>query len=129
MHDQIVRQWASIRSYLVRDGHLFVSLVADGGIYEFGPLATAAAAPAVKSPVTTRGPVSFSCGTGDAVRATFYQTKPALVLLERGGVFKLAFRVKAASGTRYEGDGLLFWEARGQATLNWMGAESICTRN
>ena len=41
MHDQIVRQWASIRSYLVRDGHLFVSLVADGGIYEFEPITPA----------------------------------------------------------------------------------------
>ena len=129
MHDRIVKQWASIRSYLVKDGHLFLSLIADGGIYEFAPVAVTAAAPAFKSPVTPRGPATFACDTGAALRVTFYQTRPALVLLERGGVFRPAFRVKAASGTRYEGDGVLFWEARGQATLNWMGAESICTRN
>jgi len=35
MHDQIVKQWANIRSYVIRDGHLFLSLMADGGIYEF----------------------------------------------------------------------------------------------
>jgi para-nitrobenzyl esterase len=38
LHDQIVKQWDSIRSYVVRDGHLFLALMADGGIYEFEPL-------------------------------------------------------------------------------------------
>ena len=38
LHDQIVKQWANIRSYVVKDGHLFLSLMADGGIYEFEPL-------------------------------------------------------------------------------------------
>ena len=32
MHDQIVRQLPAVRSYLVKDGHLFLSLLADGGI-------------------------------------------------------------------------------------------------
>lgn len=35
MHDQIVKQWENIRSYVIKDGHLFLSLMADGGIYEF----------------------------------------------------------------------------------------------
>ena len=38
LHDRIVKQWGYVRSYLVRDGHLFLALMADGGIYEFGPL-------------------------------------------------------------------------------------------
>ncbi len=38
LHDQIVKQWANIRSYVVKRGHLFLSLMADGGIYEFEPL-------------------------------------------------------------------------------------------
>ena len=38
LHDQIVKQWGFIRSYVIRDGHLFLSLMADGGIYEFEPL-------------------------------------------------------------------------------------------
>jgi heat shock protein HslJ len=38
LHDQIVKQWANIRSYVVKDAHLFLSLMADGGIYEFEPL-------------------------------------------------------------------------------------------
>jgi para-nitrobenzyl esterase len=38
LHDQIVKQWPNIRSYVVKDGHLFLALMADGGIYEFEPL-------------------------------------------------------------------------------------------
>lgn len=45
MHDQIVKQWGNIRSYVIKDGHLFLSLMADGGIYEFEPLARTGAAP------------------------------------------------------------------------------------
>ena len=36
--DQMVKQWGYIRSYLIKDGHLFLSLMADGGIYEFEPV-------------------------------------------------------------------------------------------
>jgi para-nitrobenzyl esterase len=37
LHDHIVKQWAYIRSFVIQDGHLFLSLMADGGIYEFAP--------------------------------------------------------------------------------------------
>ncbi len=40
LHNQIVKQWPYIRSYVMKDEHLFVSLMADGGIYEFEPLST-----------------------------------------------------------------------------------------
>ena len=36
--DQIVKQWTNIRSYTMKGGHLFLALMADGGIYEFEPL-------------------------------------------------------------------------------------------
>jgi heat shock protein HslJ len=35
LHDQIVKQWSYVRSYVIKDDHLFLSLMADGGIYEF----------------------------------------------------------------------------------------------
>lgn len=38
LHDHIVKQWAYVRSQLVKDGHLYLSLMADGGIYEFEPV-------------------------------------------------------------------------------------------
>ena len=124
MHDRIVDHWSSIRSYVIRDKHLFLSLMADGGIYEFQPAGDAPRS--FKPPVAAKGPVTFTCGSGEALRVTFYPTQPAMVLLERGGVTRPAFQVKAASGSRYEGDGVLFWEARGEATLSWMGVQSTC---
>jgi putative lipoprotein len=40
LHDQIVRQWTFIRSFLIKDGHLVLVLLADGGTYEFEPRAS-----------------------------------------------------------------------------------------
>jgi len=37
MHDHVVKQLPYIRSYVIKDGHLLLSLMADGGIYEFEP--------------------------------------------------------------------------------------------
>ena len=43
LDDQIVKRWSFIQSYMVRDDHLFLALMAEGGIYEFEPLVRAAA--------------------------------------------------------------------------------------
>lgn len=37
LHDRIVNHWPYFRSYRVRNGHLYLSLMADGGVYEFEP--------------------------------------------------------------------------------------------
>jgi putative lipoprotein len=37
LHDRIVKHWTYIRSYVIKGGHLFLALMADGGIYEFEP--------------------------------------------------------------------------------------------
>ena len=37
LHDQLVRQWPYVRSYVIKDGRLYLSLMADGGIIEFEP--------------------------------------------------------------------------------------------
>jgi para-nitrobenzyl esterase len=37
LHDELVRQWPYVRSYLIKDGRLFLSLMADGGTLEFEP--------------------------------------------------------------------------------------------
>jgi heat shock protein HslJ len=130
LHDQVARHWTSIRSYMIKDGHLFLSVMADGGTYEFEPTGTQPKSGSFKSPVPSKGPTTWICGQGnsggDELRVTFYQTQPSMVLLERGYVTRPAFQVAAASGSRYEGDGVQFWEARGEAMLNWMGAASTC---
>ena len=40
LHDQIVKQWPFIRSFIIKDSHLFLALMADGGTYEFEPRAS-----------------------------------------------------------------------------------------
>ena len=41
LHDRIVKDWEYVRSYVIKDGHLFLSLMADGGIYEYEPMVPA----------------------------------------------------------------------------------------
>ncbi|MCM3905488.1 MAG: META domain-containing protein [Pyrinomonadaceae bacterium] len=38
LHDRIAMDWSAVRSYVIKNGHLFLSLIADGGIYEFEPV-------------------------------------------------------------------------------------------
>jgi para-nitrobenzyl esterase len=37
LYDDLVRQWPHVRSWLIKDGRLFLALVADGGTLEFEP--------------------------------------------------------------------------------------------
>lgn len=36
--DRLPKDWSNVRSFVIKDGHLFLSLMADGGIYEFEPV-------------------------------------------------------------------------------------------
>lgn len=127
LHDHVVKQLPNVRSYVLKDGRLFLSLIADGGTFEFAPRAFAEPV----SPVAPRGPTAFECapkggGAASALQVTFYGTRPGLALLERDGTVVPAFQVRAASGARYEGAGVSFWEARGEATVRWKGTDLLC---
>lgn len=43
LNDRLPKDWGNVRSYVVKDGHLFLSLMADGGTYEFEPVRPATA--------------------------------------------------------------------------------------
>jgi putative lipoprotein len=58
LHDRIAKDWAYVRSYVLKDGHLFMSLMADGGIYEFEPMSERQAATASQS-AHVKGTVSY----------------------------------------------------------------------
>jgi hypothetical protein len=38
LNDRIPKDWPHVRSFIFKDGHLFLSLIADGGTYDFEPL-------------------------------------------------------------------------------------------
>jgi para-nitrobenzyl esterase len=40
LNDRLAKDWEYVRSYVMKDGHLFLSLMADAGIYEFEPMST-----------------------------------------------------------------------------------------
>ncbi len=123
LHDRIAKDWQYVRSYTMRGGHLFLALLADGGIYEFEPIGG-------ESAVASQGPVEYECtqaeGGSDTVKATFYQTTPAMVLVEHGSQTRPAFQVRAASGAKYEGKDVMFWDAHGEAMVTWSGVELKC---
>ena len=62
----------------------------------------------------------------ETLTVTFYQTAPGMALVERGTQARPAFQVPAADGAKYEGQDLMFWDARGEAQVNWSGAELKC---
>jgi heat shock protein HslJ/membrane-bound inhibitor of C-type lysozyme len=131
LHDRVVKNWEFVRSYLFKDSHLFLSLMADGGIYEFAPIGAAKAA-APNPPVASIGPVEYECAPAEAgndrIMATFYKTTPEMVLIDRGNRTRVGFQVRAASGAKYEGQDLMFWDARGEAMVTWSGVELKCRR-
>ncbi|HEU4341059.1 MAG TPA: hypothetical protein VFU31_05765, partial [Candidatus Binatia bacterium] len=57
LHDLIVKHWEFVRSYVIKEGHLFLSLMADGGIYEFEPIGGPKPA-SLRPPVEVNGPVT-----------------------------------------------------------------------
>jgi heat shock protein HslJ/membrane-bound inhibitor of C-type lysozyme len=131
LHDRIVKDWLFVRSYTLKDGNLFLALMADAGIYELAPLG-GAKANAPDARVAATGPIEFDCtgaeAGGEKIFATFYKTDPAMVLVERAGRSRPAFQVPAASGAKYEAAGLMFWDARGEALVTWSGVELKCKR-
>ena len=41
MDARIAADWSTVRTYTLKDGHLFLSLMADGGTYEYEPVTAA----------------------------------------------------------------------------------------
>jgi para-nitrobenzyl esterase len=39
LYDHLVKRWPYVRSYVVKDGRLFLSVIDNGGTYEFEPIA------------------------------------------------------------------------------------------
>jgi heat shock protein HslJ len=58
LNDRIPKDWPNLRSYTLKDGHLFLALMADGGTYEFEPVSPEG--PSAKALLIEGLPASFS---------------------------------------------------------------------
>ena len=92
LHDRIVKDMGYVRSYVMKDGHLFLSLMADGGIYDFEPLPKTGA-PAVSggSQATSSSP-SFDCAQASGAVEKMICGDAALATMDRqlAGVYAAA---------------------------------------
>ncbi len=65
---------------------------------------------------------------GAQLLASYYRTEPAAVHLQYLDQEVLAFIAAAASGARYLGDDVEFWEHQGVARLTWHGRQMSCPK-
>ena len=67
-------------------------------------------------------PVFFACqnNPANAVVATFFDTDPPAARLERGDRTVIAYQVRTASGAKYEGQNVTFWNKGNEASVSWM---------
>jgi membrane-bound inhibitor of C-type lysozyme len=76
----------------------------------------------------TIGPVTFRCNDGSEIMATFDNAPaPATVLLVRGGQQATLPQAMSASGARYVGDGIEFWNKGNDAMVDWQGISLECS--
>jgi uncharacterized protein len=83
---------------------------------------------AVHGLVPAAGHARFVCeGEGPhAIEATFFESEAPTALLHAGAREVLVFQKPAASGARYEGDGVVFWNKGDQAAVTWEEIELSC---
>jgi uncharacterized protein/heat shock protein HslJ len=97
LHDRFVKDMTFVRSYVRKDGHLFLSLMADGGIYEFEPLPKAGGAPQPDAGVLVKNErPSFDCAKASGSVEKMICSDPSLVALDRRLADVYAAAVKKA---------------------------------
>ena len=93
-------------------------------------LLAACAAPPAADPQagSTIGPVTFRCDDGSAIVATFDNAPdPATVHLVRGDQAVTLPQAISASGARYLGDDIEFWNKGNDAAVDWQGQKLACS--
>ena len=73
--------------------------------------------------VPAKKPVFFAGPNNDELVATFFETEPPAVRLERGDRTVIAYQVQLPTGARYEGQNVRFAQSGNEATATWLGEE------
>jgi uncharacterized protein len=72
-------------------------------------------------------PAVFRCGAdAEPVSVTFFETTPQTLRLRRAGAVQTLWQVRAASGARYEGQNIEFWNKGTMATLTTLDGSAEC---
>lgn len=73
-------------------------------------------------------PVVFACNNNPAnkIVATFYETDPPTVRLERSNTVLTAVLRPSGSGAKYEGQNVTFWTKGDEAMVEWKGEKLQC---
>jgi heat shock protein HslJ/membrane-bound inhibitor of C-type lysozyme len=124
MSERFLGDFQNMRSYQLVGGHLYISLAADGGVYDFVPEETAGE----KLGAGTAEPeVVFACtdstGAPSRIHAKFAGNTAELSYKRNTVVLP---QVSSASGARYEGKGVMFWNKGRAAMVTWQGANLNC---
>ncbi len=99
LDERIARDMAQVRSYLLKDGKLYLSLLADGGIYEWAPVREAAAA-ADKDRIIK--PVQFGKGRRSTlIRDRIVGRQTIDYQLQAGAGQRMTVRLAGRNGANY----------------------------
>lgn len=79
--------------------------------------------------VPAKKPVYFGCNNDprNELVATFFESDPPAARVERGDRTVIAYKVRTASGAKYEGQNLSFWTKGNEAKVTWLGEDLTCT--
>jgi len=117
--------FARMRSYQLVAGRLYISLVDDGGIYEFVPEAEVVAL-TPEPGVTVLFTCTDSTGARSRFAAIFSDGKPGSVKLSQKGKHVVLPQVQSADGAKYEKAGTLLWNKGQDAMVTWEGLNFSC---
>jgi heat shock protein HslJ len=116
-----------MQSYQIVGGNLFIKLAADSGIYLFAPEVDIAQELGVGD---AEPEVIFVCtdsvGKRSRIFARFEGTKPDTVTLRVQSKSVVVPQVVSASGAKYEGKGVMFWNKGREARVTWGKANLNC---
>lgn len=102
LDERIARDLAHVRSYLLKDGRLYLSLLADGGIYEWAPLAPLPGAAAKQDSERIVRRVQFGKGSSSAViRERIVGRQYVDHELLAGAGQRMTVSLKASNGATY----------------------------
>ena len=114
--------------YVPKDGDLFLSLMADGGITS-EPVSNSGATPAPPGSART-GPVIYTCtnakGEREEDQSNLSPNRYAVGSRQTRRSNHRGVGVPFGAAPKYEGPDLMFWEHQGEAMVTWMNVELTC---